>query len=302
MSDIIEEFLAEFLAQDDAYETGFATLTDKEGHPYVAHLDSGTKEGKSKKDEGKKEPESKKTEEKKTEEKSEKKGAEENNFKNRIKKIIETKFYHPIDFDSEWVEYDKEKTKDVLSKLKYDDPKVNEALDLVEKQIKEGSSSLKDTISSLDFFTKNRKRFFKKEKVFEKYFTEEKDALNKFAEKHPDFPYIKRLKSLTERLGEALKPEIRITRQKSEWLDKGFHSDVNQMWWNISLWDQREKLNLPESEYSPHKKSVYEILAQDGLDLFINNVNEEKMQSLKKTIGLAQDSALTSYFEDIEIY
>ena len=47
MSDIIEEFLAEFLAQDDAYETGFATLTDKEGHPYVAHLDGGTgKEGK----------------------------------------------------------------------------------------------------------------------------------------------------------------------------------------------------------------------------------------------------------------
>ena len=40
----------------------------------------------------------------------------------------------------------------------------------------------------------------------------------------------------------------------------------------------------------------------NGLDLFINNVNEEKMQSLKKTIGLAQDNALTSYFEDIEIY
>ena len=50
-----EEFLKDFLnagmnqgmASDDAYETGFATLTDKEGHPYVAHLDSGTgKEGK----------------------------------------------------------------------------------------------------------------------------------------------------------------------------------------------------------------------------------------------------------------
>lgn len=45
-----QQFLTEFLeagraqgmACDDAYETGFATLTDKEGHPYVAHLDSGT--------------------------------------------------------------------------------------------------------------------------------------------------------------------------------------------------------------------------------------------------------------------
>ena len=73
MSDIIEEFLAEFLAQDDAYETGFATLHDKEGHPYVAHLDSGTgKEGKKDEKKGEKKPES----EKKTEEKSEKKEPE----------------------------------------------------------------------------------------------------------------------------------------------------------------------------------------------------------------------------------
>ena len=73
MSDIIEEFLAEFLAQDDAYETGFATLTDKEGHPYVAHLDSGTgKEGKKDEKKGEKKPEA----EKKTEEKSEKKEPE----------------------------------------------------------------------------------------------------------------------------------------------------------------------------------------------------------------------------------
>ena len=79
-----QEFLTEFLeagkakgmACDDAYETGFATLTDKEGHPYVAHLDSGTKEGKGKKDEGKKETEAKKTEEKKKPESEKKGGAE----------------------------------------------------------------------------------------------------------------------------------------------------------------------------------------------------------------------------------
>ncbi len=37
MSDIIEEFLAEFLAQD-TMKDGFATLVDSEGHPYVANL------------------------------------------------------------------------------------------------------------------------------------------------------------------------------------------------------------------------------------------------------------------------
>ena len=42
MSDIIEEFLAEFLAQDTK-EDGFATLVDSEGHPYVANLNEKEK-------------------------------------------------------------------------------------------------------------------------------------------------------------------------------------------------------------------------------------------------------------------
>ena len=40
--ELIHKGLNDSLACDDAYETGFATLHDKEGHPYVAHLDSGT--------------------------------------------------------------------------------------------------------------------------------------------------------------------------------------------------------------------------------------------------------------------
>lgn len=92
LTEFLEAGRAQGMASDDAYETGFATLTDKEGHPYVAHLDSGTKEGKSKKEEGKKEPESKKTEEKKkpesekkTEEKSE---SEKDLTKAEIKKKL----------------------------------------------------------------------------------------------------------------------------------------------------------------------------------------------------------------------
>ena len=41
MSDIIEEFLAEFLAQD---EDGFVTLTDKEGNNYVAQMGKAEKQ------------------------------------------------------------------------------------------------------------------------------------------------------------------------------------------------------------------------------------------------------------------
>ena len=41
MSDIIEEFLAEFLAQD---EDGFVTLTDKNGNPYKANLNESEKQ------------------------------------------------------------------------------------------------------------------------------------------------------------------------------------------------------------------------------------------------------------------
>lgn len=41
MSDIIEEFLAEFLAQD---EDGFVTLTDKEGNSYVAQTGKAEKQ------------------------------------------------------------------------------------------------------------------------------------------------------------------------------------------------------------------------------------------------------------------
>lgn len=73
LNDFLENGKNQGMACDDAYETGFATLTDKEGHPYVAHLVSGTgKEGKKDEKKGEKKPES----EKKTEEKSEKKGAE----------------------------------------------------------------------------------------------------------------------------------------------------------------------------------------------------------------------------------
>ena len=124
MSDIIEEFLAEFLAQDDAYETGFATLTDKEGHPYVAHLDSGTgKEGKKDEKKGEKKPES----EKKTEEKSEKKGAEVVNLKGE--KEPEKKF--KVSLYGKEQELTKSEVEDAIKKIDKDiDSSLDNVIDL----------------------------------------------------------------------------------------------------------------------------------------------------------------------------
>ena len=111
MSDIIEEFLAEFLAQDTK-EDGFATLVDSEGKPYVANLNPKEREryeetkkplskvkkekgeeGKSKKNEGKKEPEAKKTEEKSAEKKPETEKKAETKTEKKIKVRVGNRDY-----------------------------------------------------------------------------------------------------------------------------------------------------------------------------------------------------------------
>lgn len=134
-----QEFLTEFLeagktqglASDDAYETGFATLTDKEGHPYVAHLDSGT---------GKKEPEAKKTEEKKkpeSEKKTEEKSEKKFNFRDKVKEIVSQEFkYAPG--TSAMGEFDAKYLEKQLNKLDPNEEGVKEALEEVDEAVKSG--------------------------------------------------------------------------------------------------------------------------------------------------------------------
>lgn len=195
-----QQFLTEFLeagkaqgmASDDAYETGFATLTDKEGHPYVAHLDSGT---------GKKEPEAKKTEEKKkpesekkTEEKSEKKGAEvielhpekakeKTSLKDKIKKIVSIPFVKSK-WDHTWYEFSPERVQNVLSKLDETGEATEEALKTVEENIKGGQAAiLNGTLNNIETYTEDKQGYLRSLKATEKIYKNSVDFFKKAQEK-----------------------------------------------------------------------------------------------------------------------
>lgn len=237
MSDIIEEFLAEFLAQDTK-EDGFATLVDGEGHPYVANLNPKEKSRyeetkkplsqvkKEKGEEGKKEPEAKKTEEKKKPE------SEQDLTKAEIKKKLKNLY---------------ERAKKELHK------------ELRKKRERTTGEKLSD------------EEIEKSIKDYEKY-----DNL-KYVSDKPIFRLMSNLNNAKKITPELLK-------------------DVKDFF-------GKNQLSMDSADFAEIQTLLNELdNGNNGLDLFINNVNEEKVQNLKKTIGIAQDSALTSYFEDIEIY
>ena len=260
MSDIIEEFLAEFLAQDDAYETGFATLTDKEGHPYVAHLDSGTKEGKSKKDEGKKEPESKKTEEKSAEKKPETEKKAETKTEKKFKIRVGNRDY----------EFTREEAKKQLD---------NEKNDLEELQTEN-----KDL--------KEKKKAADKEKVgvdaLLKFYKDYVGTLNKFEEDsnlNASRYYEKYKDRFTDLTGKELKQVKNDNRL-----------DANMAQKNLDMLTEKEK-DLFKKSYTYRNR----IEQNDGLIKF-HKENIKGITDALKREDMAQDSILTSYFEDIEIY
>lgn len=252
MSDIIEEFLAEFLAQDDAYETGFATLTDKEGHPYVAHLDSGTgKEGKKDEKKGEKKPES----EKKTEEKSEKKEPE--------KKIKVKMSKGEIDFTKEEAKKQLDNEKNDLEELQTENKDLKEKKKAADKE-KVGVDALlkfyKDYVGTLNKF-------------------EEDSNLNasRYYEKYKD--------RFTDLTGKELK------QVKNDNL-----LDANMAQKNLDMLTEKEK-DLFKKSYTYRNR----IEQNDGLIKF-HKENIKGITDALKREDIAQDSILTSYFEDIEIY
>lgn len=199
MSDIIEEFLAEFLAQD-TMKDGFATLVDSEGQPYVANLNPKEKEryketgkplSKVKKEKGeeKKKPES----EKKTEEKSEKKGAEvielhpekakeKTSLKDKIKKIVSIPFVKSK-LDHTWHEFSPERVQKVLSKLDETGEATEEALKTVEENIKGGQAAiLYDTLNNIENYTEDKQGYLRSLKATEKVYKNAVDFFKKAQE------------------------------------------------------------------------------------------------------------------------
>lgn len=358
MSDIIEEFLAEFLAQDTK-EDGFATLVDGEGHPYVANLNPKEKERfsetkkplsqvkKEKGEEGKKKPEAKKTEEK-------------TSLKDKIKKIVSIPFVKSK-FDHTWHEFSPERVQSVLSKLDETGEATEEALKTVEENIKGGQAAiLHDTLNNIATYTEDKQGYLRSLKATEKIYKNAVDFFKKAQEKLSESVNEKdKLKELAthvkEYFGKRFKKDakdedvqrtIKLNQEKgtlgrlsdtvgmkddyfrikdranglidvvSKAVDekfnpakdkryqlKRFKNDVSGLTSMIKNYANANNLAMDSADFAEIQSLLNELdNGNNGLDLFINNVNEEKVQNLKKTIGLAQDNALTSYFEDIEIY
>ena len=230
-----QQFLTEFLeagratVAQDTMKDGFATLVDSEGHPYVANLNPKEKERysetkkplskvkKEKGEEGKKEPESKKTEEKKkpesekkTEEKSEKKGAEEKiSFKDRLKKIVNLPFTKSKS-ESPYVDYDKDYTERVFSKLDPNDENSQKALNDLEEAIKKGhATTIREITNSVSNYTYDPEGYKRSLKSSERIIKKAHESFGEMQEK---------LKNLYEKEKEKILPEFK--RRIKELTDK----------------------------------------------------------------------------------
>ena len=267
MSDIIEEFLAEFLAQDTK-EDGFATLVDGEGHPYVANLNpkeksryEETKKPLSQvKKEGEKKPDNvielpKKKAEGEGQKGESNKGAEVVNLKGE--KEPEKKFKVSL--------YGKEQE---LTK--------SEVEDAIKKIDKDIDSSLENVID-LQGDLKNYQKELNEAKALKEFWM---DYQNRRDTNKTPKEYLAERKSIFSGISK---------------------SDVSDI--NNSEGDRAEAKISAVSRYIDQVTrgmvDIHDTIKQNRE--YIQG-QKEKMQSLKKTIGLAQDNALTSYFEDIEIY
>lgn len=272
MSDIIEEFLGEFLAQDDAYETGFATLHDKEGHPYVAHLDSGT--GKEEKSDKKSESEQDLTKAKisdydKMQENRRKENPLTEKMKNAVtdinKKVTEklTEFYRKAEKLSKDF---KEKHKDILDKFhNMEKLSVSELKDLYKKAVDLSNTGYK----------------FNEE--FDKFKNESFDEFLKAVQaKSQNSKNLGRIAHYLSEIKEN-SPLGKLAFRKYEYVPQGVRNNVDNTGFDITS-------NIAHEIQKRQRSMATDSLEYKELTEFMNQY------------GLAQDNALTSYFEDIEIY
>lgn len=323
MSDIIEEFLAEFLAQD-TMKDGFATLVDGEGHPYIANLNPKEK---SRYEETKKPLSQVKKEKKEPEEKL--------NFKDRLKKIVNLPFTKSKS-ESPYVDYDKDYTERVFSKLDPNDENSQKALNDLEEAIKKGHATtireITNSVSTYTYDPEGYKRSLKSsERIIKKAhesFGELQEKLKNLYEKEkekilPEFK--RRIKELTDK--ELSDKEVRQRMKKIEESSGGFtgifpNDNVFRTWDKLNKARQLTG-NLLEGikNYNPAtgikswialKKDILKRYKDDIKSFFTENNLAMDSAEYLEIMGLlnqidfsddiAQDSVLTSYFEDIEIY
>lgn len=347
MSDIIEEFLAEFLAQDTK-EDGFATLVDGEGHPYVANLNpkeksryEETKKPLSQVKKEKKEPEAKKTEEqkkpeaeKKTEEKKKETEQPKKNFKDRIKDIAYQDFKMT---NTDWW-YEPKYVEQQLNKLDPEDPVTEKALKSVEEAIKTGDTRLiKSRIDGISHYGNDKEKYLRS-------FKATKDSFKRTVKLYDNI--LEKLKKVdTTPIREELK-----TKAKALWDKHGLNiQDVDKA---INIYEDKNNGLSGLSKATKMNDKYYEVLGaiknsraeiirdlkkyedldptQDPLRWFVftkehittakrdakdylskkgmamDSAEFKEIQALLNQIDfsddIAQDNALTSYFEDIEIY
>lgn len=379
MSDIIEEFLAEFLAQDTK-EDGFATLVDGEGHPYVANLNPKEKERfsetkkplsqvkKEKKESEKKADTTEKKEEKedlfekywaesasaglyqkrketeekkKTEEskKSEQKNAEpeKSSFKEKLRKILSTPF-KKSGSDSTYHEVDPERIRSVVSKLNPDDPRSEQALNELKKYYEEGQAwAVRDVVNNIDTYTADPKSYERSLKANERSLSKSLDIFNKVTDKinslvqndlkkFTDIMYERGKqfgsKLSKEQIGEKLKTALKEGNLRHLMEDRGFKSEglrlankINDMKKSLKnslesiknfnpSKDLRWSLNQGKANIKNLKDDVENYLKTNNMAMDSAEYLEikELLNQIDFSDDIAQDNALTSYFEDIEIY
>lgn len=276
-----QQFLTEFLeagraqgmASDDAYETGFATLTDKEGHPYVAHLDSGTGK-KGKKDEKKAESEQDLTKAEtsdydKMQENRRKENPLTEKMKNAVtdinKKVTEklTEFYRK----AEKLRKDfKEKHKDILDKF-YNMEKlsVSELKDLYRK--------------AADLNITNHK--FNEE--IDKFKNESFDEFLKAVQaKSKNSKNLGRIGHYLSNIKEK-SPLGKLAFRKYEYVPQGVRNNVDNTGFDITsnIMHEIQKRQRSMATDSLEYKELTEFMnqygmAQDSLDTFLKNISVEE--------------------------
>ncbi len=252
MSDI-EEFLAEFLAQDTK-EDGFATLVDSEGQPYVANLNPKEKERYSETKKPLSQVKKEKTEEKKTEEKSEEKS--EKKIKVKMSKVE--------------IAFTKEEAKKQLDTEKND----LEELETENKDLKE------------------KKKAADKEKVgvdaLLKFYKDYVGTLNKF-EEDSNLNASRYYEKYKDRFTDLTGKELKQVKNDNRF-------DANMAQKNLDMLTEKEK-DLFKKSYTYRNR----IEQNDGLIKF-HKENIKGITDALKREDIAQDSVLTAYFDNVNLF